>query len=59
VSGVLSTMQSARSSRIREAWDRATAIGLLGAFWLAAEEFADNGMVVSTDAQESTPLLHR
>ncbi len=52
MSGVPSTVQATRNSRIQEAWDRATAIGLLGAFWLAAEDVADSGIVASADAQE-------
>jgi RTX calcium-binding nonapeptide repeat (4 copies) len=43
-----------RASRIQESWDRATAVGLLGALWLQAEEFAahETGFVASADAQE-------
>jgi Ca2+-binding RTX toxin-like protein len=43
-----------RASRIQEAWDRATTVGLLGSLWLQAEDFAthETGFVASADAQE-------
>jgi hypothetical protein len=44
-----------RASRIREAWDRATAFGILGALWLPANHstLSETGLIASADAQES------
>jgi hypothetical protein len=43
-----------RTSRIQEAWDRATSVGLLGALWLLAGDSlkSDTGFIASADAQE-------
>jgi Ca2+-binding RTX toxin-like protein len=42
-----------RTSRIKEAWDRATSIGLLGAMWIASEDVANATLIPSAAAEET------
>jgi len=42
-----------RTSRIQGAWDRATAIGLLGAMWIASEDVANTIFIPSAAAEET------
>ncbi len=48
-----SLQPNARSSRIQEAWDRATSVGLLGALWLAAADVAGTPVIESAAAEET------
>jgi hypothetical protein len=46
---------NARSARIQEAWDRATAVGLLGALFIAAESLPHTPLVVDAAAEDLSP----
>jgi hypothetical protein len=50
----LQSLQPKSRSRIQEAWDRATSVGLLGALWLAAEDVAGTSVIESAAAGETS-----